>query len=111
MPQEIIRKIEQVGHISVVNGTKLKVKVPPGYLTEEDKQTLRERKREIIYHLKDRARPYLDEQGVLVIPFDSDPRYHWWAGGQHVLETLRELNAPPKVLVRYRPDEEAHYPD
>ena len=52
---------------------------------------------------KPKPKPYLDAQGVLVIPFNSDPRYHWWAGGQHVLETLRELNAPLEVRARYAP--------
>lgn len=33
--------------------------------------------------------PRLD--GCLHIPFDSDPRYHWWADGQSALTTAREL--------------------
>jgi hypothetical protein len=35
--------------------------------------------------------PYLDDSGDVVIPFDSDPRFHWWAGGQTLKETLSEL--------------------
>ncbi len=35
--------------------------------------------------------PYINDSGDLVIPFDSPRRYHWWAGGQSVGETLREL--------------------
>lgn len=38
-----------------------------------------------------RPRPYLDEDGDPVIPFDSDPKYHWWANGQSVEETIREI--------------------
>lgn len=37
------------------------------------------------------ALPYLDQRGRLVIPFDCPPKYRYWAGGQSVRETLREL--------------------
>ena len=47
--------------------------------------------------------PYIDEQGILVIPFTSDPKYHWWAGGQSIMETLQELKAPPEVIGKYAP--------
>ncbi len=37
--------------------------------------------------------PYVTNFGVLVIPWNSDPRYHYWKkGGQSLCETLRELN-------------------
>jgi hypothetical protein len=48
-------------------------------------------------------KPYIGKHGVLIIPFDSEPKYHWWAGGQSVLETLRALNAPAEVIARYGP--------
>ncbi len=35
--------------------------------------------------------PYLMPDGVLVIPFDSPERYHWWKAGQSVVETMTEL--------------------
>ncbi len=35
--------------------------------------------------------PYLEVDGGLVIPFGSDRRYWWWAGGQSVTETIEEL--------------------
>ena len=38
-------------------------------------------------------RPYLTLGGDLVIPFDSDPKYHWWKGGQSVKATRAELEA------------------
>lgn len=38
-----------------------------------------------------RDRPFIDSDGGLVIPFDSDKRYHWWSGGQSVEETLKEI--------------------
>ncbi|MFQ5934771.1 MAG: hypothetical protein ACE5KI_09035 [Dehalococcoidia bacterium] len=46
-------------------------------------------------------KPFLDSSGALVIPFDSDPRYHWWAGGQSIAETLKELEATAEVVNRY----------
>ncbi len=41
----------------------------------------------------DEIRPYITDFGVLVIPWNSDPRYHYWKpGGQSLCDTLRELN-------------------
>jgi hypothetical protein len=37
------------------------------------------------------SKPYLTAGGVLGIPFDSDPKYHWWKGGQSVAETRAEV--------------------
>jgi hypothetical protein len=37
--------------------------------------------------------PYLTPGGVLVIPFDSPERFHWWKGGQSVPETLAEVRS------------------
>lgn len=35
--------------------------------------------------------PYVTDYGSLVIPFNSDVRYHYWKGGQSVCDTLKEL--------------------
>lgn len=43
------------------------------------------------YEVKERPRPYLDSEGDLVIPFDSDLRYHWWKSGQSITETINEI--------------------
>lgn len=37
------------------------------------------------------ALPYIDNRGRLVIPYDCPPKYRYWAGGQSVKETLKEL--------------------
>lgn len=38
------------------------------------------------------VKPYVTDSGVLIIPFNSDRRYHYWKnGGQSVCDTLREL--------------------
>lgn len=34
--------------------------------------------------------PYV-QNDTLLIPSDSDKKYHWWNGGQGVIETLYEL--------------------
>ena len=38
-------------------------------------------------------KPYLTPGGDLVIPHNSDPKYHWWKGGQKVDKTVAELRA------------------
>ena len=39
-------------------------------------------------------KPYLKADGTLVIPSNSDPKYHWWKkGGQKVNKTVAELSA------------------
>lgn len=40
---------------------------------------------------KETSLPYLDDNGNLVIPFNSDKKYHWWNGGQSTKETVNEL--------------------
>lgn len=45
--------------------------------------------------------PYLDVRGTLIIPSDSDPKYHYWNGGQSVVTTLKEISAPLEVLRRF----------
>lgn len=37
--------------------------------------------------------PFFEADGSLVIPFGSDPRFHWWNGGQLPSETEEELKA------------------
>jgi len=35
--------------------------------------------------------PYVTDLGVLVIPFNSNKKYHYWARGQSICDTLKEL--------------------
>ncbi|MCR4319178.1 MAG: hypothetical protein NUV74_02435 [Candidatus Brocadiaceae bacterium] len=46
--------------------------------------------------------PYITDFGSLVIPFDSDRRFHWWNRGQSIHDTLRELGASDEILKRYK---------
>ena len=36
-------------------------------------------------------KPHFTPGGTLVIPFDCDPKYHWWKGGQSMKKTIAEL--------------------
>lgn len=45
--------------------------------------------------------PYIDNHGDVVIPFEADPRYFYWAGGQSLKATLTELNLEAKLLAKY----------
>ncbi len=36
--------------------------------------------------------PYIDHTGSIIIPFNADSKYHYWNGGQSLLETLTDLN-------------------
>lgn len=40
---------------------------------------------------KTRPRPSLDAEDDPVVPFGSDPRYHYWAGGQSLGATIKEF--------------------
>jgi hypothetical protein len=41
--------------------------------------------------------PYIDHTGTIIIPFNADQKYHFWNGGQHLSDTLLELNVPEDV--------------
>jgi hypothetical protein len=42
----------------------------------------------------DLPKPYVNADGTLVIPMNSDPKYHWWKpGGQKLAKTVEELRA------------------
>jgi len=69
--------------------------IPPccgGCVAAEDKMKL-EVVRETAATGKPLRLPYLTPGGDLVIPFDSDPKYHWWKGGQSVASTRAEVLA------------------
>jgi hypothetical protein len=41
--------------------------------------------------------PYIDDSGTIIIPFNADPKYHYWKGGQHLSDTMMELNVPENI--------------
>jgi TubC N-terminal docking domain len=73
---------------------------PASKLTDELRSELKQRKPEILALLS-QPLPYINSRSELIIPFNADPRYRYWAGGQSIAATLRELRAPPEVWARY----------
>jgi hypothetical protein len=54
------------------------------------------------------TKPYITDDGDLIVPHDSDPKYHFWHPcGQSIFHTLRELGANEEVWRKYvtTPDE------
>ena len=51
----------------------------------------------------DENKPYLTEDGTLIIPFECSDNTHkyWKQDGRPLTEILRELNASPEVWARY----------
>ncbi len=58
-------------------------------------------------------RPYIDRSGrepTLIIPSNSDPKYHWWGQGQSIYKTLVEMGAEKEIIQSYcGKDEKLHY--
>ena len=73
---------------------------PSDRLTDVLRKTIRTNKRALVVALKQRRAPYLNDREELIIPCDAEPKYRWWAGGQSIRETLRELHAPKRVVAR-----------
>ena len=48
-----------------------------------------------------KSTPHIDHNGTLIIPFNADPKYHFWNGGQSLSDTLLELNAPEDVWSKH----------
>ena len=44
--------------------------------------------------------PYIKDN-ELIIPHDSDPKYHYWKGGQPIITTLGELDAPASLFAKH----------
>ncbi len=47
--------------------------------------------------MNDQDKPYIDDNGTIVIPFNIDKKYHFWNGGQHLSKTMQELNVPEDI--------------
>ncbi len=41
--------------------------------------------------------PYIDNSGNIIVPFNADPKYHYWNGGQHLSKSMQEIKAPAEV--------------
>jgi hypothetical protein len=103
--ERLLRRAASHG-VSFVPGARDRLTVrapapPPKRLRNQ----LKKYKAEILARLRVRQTgppPHIDAAGVLVIPFDCPEKYHWWNGGQTVLETLTELGASDETMTRYK---------
>lgn len=100
--QELREELRALGATLTVQDGRLALQAPPGALTDALRAKIAEH-REALLSLaaQDKPRPWLTPSGELRIPFGSDRRYWWWAGGQDLLTTLRELGASEATLARY----------
>ena len=66
-------------------------------LTPELIDLLKEHKLEIVALVAEwqKGGPFLQPNGNLVIPFNTDSRYHWWNGGIPLSEIKREFSNGP----------------
>ena len=72
------------------DGDQIRIKGTGEPLSPELLADLKSYKPEIMQALKEeQPQPYLNQQGDLVISFDSDPRYRWWhPGGMKLSENF-----------------------
>jgi hypothetical protein len=52
--------------------------------------------------------PCIDDSGNIIIPFNSDPKYQYWNGGQPLSVTLQEMNITEDVWKKHT---EKPYPE
>ena len=90
--QTVLKQIQEMGGELWVDGDQLGFRIPEKVMTFEMMETLKKCKLEIMQFLKAwRPKPRSNSQGEFVIPFDSDPKYWWWANGQSIRETERDV--------------------
>ena len=41
-----------------------------------------------IYNMTNKGTPDIDHTGTMIIPFNTDPKYYYWNGGQPLSDTL-----------------------
>ncbi len=52
-------------------------------------------------HCNPSSLPYIDTRGRLVIPFDCPNKYRYWAGGQTVRDTLKEIFEERAAIMQF----------
>jgi hypothetical protein len=45
--------------------------------------------------------PYIDDSGNIVVPFNANPKYHFWNGGQSLADTLLEINVTENIWSKH----------
>jgi hypothetical protein len=86
-----IKKVETLARENGNSGKLIELgKLKP--LPDLDNETLNERMAIMGENCEpEQVEPFVTDFGVLVIPFNSDKKYHYWKGGQSVCDTLKEL--------------------
>lgn len=51
--------------------------------------------------MTDKSYPYIDHSGNVVVPFNADPKYHFWNGGQSLAATLAEINVTESIWKKH----------
>lgn len=51
--------------------------------------------------MTDKTSQYIDNSGNIIVPFNADPKYHFWNGGQSLSVTLQEVNAKEDLWNKY----------
>lgn len=92
LPEEPARQLIQKGKIRLIDESKQQPESQEVRNNEFESESLSERMAimgencELV-----QTEPFVTDFGVLVIPFNSDKKYHYWNGGQSVCDTLKEL--------------------
>ena len=68
---------------------------------DEESEELPEVKPVAVAENREYVAPHLTEGGDLVIGFQSHPKFHHWAGGQTLWQTLADLSANAATVRRY----------
>ena len=61
------------------------------HVGEQRNQDAEDPGRPLTWPADPKALPSLDAQGGLVLPTNAPKRFRWWAGGQSVERTMRDL--------------------
>lgn len=94
---KILTELKDLGYSIILEGENIRLR----YLgmgaqpaeAQELIEALKARKAEAVEHLRQtQPLPYFDHDNGVVIPFDCDPRFHYWRlGGQSLAETEEDL--------------------
>lgn len=96
----IIFKAKRLGVVITIKDNALSVRGQKTIVDSMQSEIL-DHKPELLAYLD--RRPYIDRRGDLIIPFESNPKYHYWADGQELFQTLMELKVCKEIWNRYCP--------
>jgi len=96
-PLGIYKEMLQRGFVFDVDGERLRCRGTLEPLTSDLLRQLKDNKTEIINFVREwqKGGPFLQPNGSLVIPFNSDPKYHWWNKGMPLQNVRAEFTKGP----------------